>query len=93
MASPPPVSIGRVRAEPADEPASGPIDEIAWLALWESGEITWHANAGALLCTVQRRDRRAAARADQRGCGAIFATVITWHSPPPGFVPPTSRET
>jgi len=93
MSTPPAVSVRRVHAEPADEPdASAAIDAIAWLALWDSGAVTRHGNARALVRAVLRRDRRDAARADQRGCCAIVATVITWHNPPPGFVPPTAKQ-
>lgn len=92
MPAPPPVSVRRIHAEPAGARATAAIGEIAWLALWETGAVTRHDTARALLRAVQRRDRRDAARAEQQGRAAIFATVITWHDTPPGFVPPTSEE-
>jgi len=91
--------IRSVYAEPDGEPASpcrggagAPIGEVAWLALWEDGAVTRHASARALLRAVRRRDRRDAERADHRGEGAIFATLITWNHTPLGFVPPTSED-
>jgi hypothetical protein len=89
----PPVSVRRIHAEPADVRApAAAIGEVAWLALWETGVVTRHETARALLRAVQRRDGRDAARAERRGRAAIFAAVITWHDVPPGFEPPTSEE-
>jgi len=92
MPAKPPVSIRRIHAEPADARGPAAIGEISWLALWDTGAITRHDTARALLRAVRRRDRRDAARAAREGRAAIFATVITWHETPPGFVPPTSEE-
>lgn len=93
MPAKPAVSVRRVHAEPADEPATfAAIDQIAWLALWDDGRVSHHGTARALLRAVRRRDRRDAARAEQRGTAALVATVITWNQTPPGFVPPTSED-
>jgi hypothetical protein len=86
----PAVSICRVHAEPASEhAASSAIVEVAWLALWPDGSVSYHRSALALLRTVRQRDRRAAARADRNGHLAMLVTLITWNDTPPGFVPPT----
>jgi hypothetical protein len=89
----PAVSIRRVHAEPASEPASpAEAEDVAWLALWEDRSVTYHRSARALLRAVRHRDRRDAARAERRGDTAtIIATVITWNRPPLGFVPPTEN--
>jgi hypothetical protein len=88
-ASLPAVSIRRVHAEPASEsvPARA-SEEVAWLALWDDGTVIYYPSARALLRAVRQRDQRDATRAERRGHGALFATVITWHDTPPGFVPP-----
>lgn len=86
----PAVSIRRVHAEPADEhTASSSTDDLAWLALWPDGRVTWHPCALALLRTARQRDQRDAARAERTGRAAMFITIITWNDTPPGFTAPT----
>ena len=92
MPAKPPVWVRRILAEPTGERGTAAIGEISWLALWETGAVTHHDTARALLCAVRRRDRRDAARAQRQGRAAIFATAITWRDTTPGFVPPTSEE-
>ncbi len=78
-----------MHAEPdAEQPTIGDGD-CWWLALWEGGTVTRHSSALALLREVRARDRRASDRRTRLGTAAIFATLITWHDTPPGFVPPT----
>jgi hypothetical protein len=84
------VSVRRVHAEPATEhTASSAIDDLAWLALWPDGRVTWHRCALSLPRTARQRDQRDAARAERTGRPAMFVTVITWNDTPPGFTPPT----
>src|SRR4051812_25175497 len=93
MPAKPPVSVRHIHAEPADErTSSAATGDITWLALDETGAVTRHAPARALLRAVQRRDRRDAARAERQGRAAMFATIVTWHDTPPGFVSPTSDD-